>query len=251
MIRTIFVVIFVILFLLLGIPVLGIFWLISRNEKWKDSAALAQLRIVQWAFRCICVLSGIRLTVVDEELVPKDEPVLYVGNHRSYFDIIITYARCPRLTGYIAKSSMEKIPLLSTWMRRLNCLFINRDDIKASLKTILAGIENVKSGISMCIYPEGTRGKGDTELDMLPFKEGSLKIAEKTGCKVVPMAITGSADVFEKHMPFIRKTHVFLTYGAPVDPASLSKEEKKKLGNYCQNIILELLKEQQTQVSAK
>ena len=151
MIRSIFVVIYVILFLLLGIPVLGVFWLISRNEKWKDSAALAQLRIVQWAFRCICVLSGIRLTVVGEDLVPQDEPVLYIGNHRSYFDIVITYARCPRLTGYIAKSSMEKIPLLSTWMRRLNCLFIDRDDIKASLKTILAGIENVRSGISMCI----------------------------------------------------------------------------------------------------
>jgi len=245
MIRSIFVVIFVFLYLLLGIPVLGVFWLISRNEKWKQGAALAQLRIVQWAFRCICVLSGICLTVVGEELVPKDEPVLYIGNHRSYFDIIITYARCPRLTGYIAKSSMEKIPLLSTWMRRLNCLFIDRNDIKASLKTILAGIDNVKSGISMCIYPEGTRGKGETELDMLPFKEGSLKIAEKTGCKIVPMAITGSADVFEKHIPFIKKTHVYLTYGAPVDPTALSKEDKKKLGSHCQNIILELLKEQQ------
>ena len=150
-----------------------------------------------------------------------------------------------RLTGYIAKKSMEKIPLLSTWMRRLNCLFIDRDDIKASLKTILAGIENVRSGISMCIYPEGTRGEGENELDMLPFKEGSLKIAEKTGCKIVPMAITGSADVFENHIPFIKKTHVYLTYGAPIDLSTLSKDEKKKLGNYCQNIILELLKEQQ------
>ena len=97
----------------------------------------------------------------------------------------------------------------------------------------------------MCIYPEGTRGQGENELDMLPFKEGSLKIAEKTGCKIVPMAITGSADVFENHIPFIKKTHVYLTYGAPIDLSTLSKDEKKKLGNYCQNIILELLKEQQ------
>ena len=241
MIRTFFVVLFVILYLLLGIPVLGIFWLIAKNEKWKDAAALAQLRMVQWAFRCISAISGVKLTVIGEELVPTDEPILYIGNHRSYFDIVISYARCPRLTGYIANDSMLKIPLLSTWMKRLNCLFINREDIKESLKTILAGIENVKNGISMCIYPEGTRGKGADELDMLPFKEGSLKIAEKTGCKIVPMAMTGSADIFEKHMPYIRKSHVILEYGAPIDVATLSKEDKKKLGSYCQAKITRML----------
>lgn len=242
MIRTFFVLLFVIMFLILGIPVLGVFWLISRNEKWKDGAALAQLRLVQFAFRCICVICGVKLTVIGEEHVPKDEAVLYIGNHRSYFDIVISYARCPRLTGYIAKDSMQKIPLLATWMRRLNCLFINREDIKESLKTILAGIEHVKRGISMCIYPEGTRGQGENELDMLPFKEGSLKIAEKTGCKIIPMAITGSADIFERHVPFIRKSHVILEYGAPIDAGDLSKEERKKLGSYCQNLILQMLK---------
>jgi 1-acyl-sn-glycerol-3-phosphate acyltransferase len=243
MIRTFFVLLFVILYLIIGIPVLGIFWLIAKNEKWKHSAALCQLRIVQWAFRVICFLSGVRLTVLGEEHVPKDEPVLYIGNHRSYFDIIISYARCPRLTGYIAKDSMQRIPLLSTWMRRLNCLFINREDIKESLKTILMGIDQVKSGISMCIYPEGTRGQGSDELDMLPFKEGSLKIAEKTGCKIIPMAITGSADIFEKHIPSIKKSRVILEYGEPIDVSTLSKEEKKKLGAYCQTRITDMLRQ--------
>lgn len=246
MIRTFFALLFVLLYLILGIPVLGVFWLIAKNEKWKAAAALAQLRLVQWAFRCICFLSGVRLTVIGEEYVPKDEPVLYIGNHRSYFDIIISYARCPRLTGYIAKDSMEKIPLLSTWMRRLNCLFINREDIKESLKTILAGIDHIKNGISMCIYPEGTRGKGVDELDMLPFKEGSLKMAEKTGCKIIPMAITGSADIFERHIPFIKKTRVILEYGAPIIPAELPKEDKKKLGSYCQAQIRRMLEAHQT-----
>ena len=241
MIRTILVLLFIVLFLIVGIPVLGIFWLIAKNEHWKSRAALAQLRMVQWAFRCISAISGIHLTVIGEEMVPTDEPVLYIGNHRSYFDIVVSYARCPRLTGYIAKDSMLKIPLLSTWMKRLNCLFINRNDIKESLKTILAGIENVKNGISMCIYPEGTRGKGVDELDMLPFKEGSLKIAEKTGCKIVPMAMTGSADIFEKHIPFIRRSHVILEYGAPIDISQLSKEDKKKLGSYCQAKITRML----------
>lgn len=241
MIRTFFVLLYVVLFLILGIPVLCVEWLLAKKKEWRYGADLSQLRIVQWAFRCICFLSGVRLTVIGEEHVPKDEPVLYIGNHRSDFDIIISYARCPGLTGYISKSSIERIPLLSTWMRRLYCLFIDRDDIKQSLKTILSGIENVKKGISVCIYPEGGRGWGADELEMLPFKEGSFKIAEKTGCKIVPMAITGSAEIFEAHRPWIKKTRVILEYGAPIDVSKLTKEEKKKLGQYTQAVIARML----------
>ena len=58
---------------------------------------------------------------------------------------------------------------------------------------------------------------------------------------VVPMAMTGSADIFEKHVPFIRKARVILEYGAPIDVATLSKEDKKKLGSYCQAEITRML----------
>ena len=101
-----------------------------------------------------------KVTVIGEENVP-DEPVLFIGNHRSFFDILLTYSRCKRLTGYVAKDSMEKIPLLSTWMRYLYCLFLNRENPKEGLKTILQAIEYVKKGISICIFPEAreTRAK--------------------------------------------------------------------------------------------
>ncbi len=113
MIRLILVALFVILFLILGIPVLGIEWLIGKKHPY--AADISQLRIVQWAFRVVLFLSGTHVTVTGEENVPKDEPVLYVGNHRSYFDIVITYARCPRLTGYIAKDSIQKVFTASFW----------------------------------------------------------------------------------------------------------------------------------------
>ncbi len=99
---------------------------------------------------------------------------------RSFFDVPLTYPRCPIRTGYIAKKEMEKVPLLSTWMKRyLHCLFLDRKDMKQGLKTILTAVEKVKSGISICIFPEGTRNKNEDELDMLPFHEGSFKIATK------------------------------------------------------------------------
>ena len=172
----------------------------------------------------------------------------YIGNHRSFFDVPITYPRCPIRTGYIAKKEMEKVPLLSTWMKRLHCLFLDRKDIKQGLKTILAAIEKVKSGISICIFPEGTRSKNEDELDMLPFHEGSFKIATKTNCPIIPMAISGSADIWESHFPRIKKTHVILEYGKPIYVDQLEKEDKKHLGAYTQNIIHEMLVKNRAQL---
>lgn len=236
MIRTILVAFIVTLYLILGIPVLLIEWVIGKfSPKAKDYSCL---RLVQGAFKLIMFVTGVKLTVIGEENVPKDQAVLYVGNHRSYFDVVMTYARCPGLTGYIAKVEMLRIPLLRDWMKALYCLFLDRDDIKAGLKTILQGIEYIKRGISICIFPEGTRNHSDT---MMPFKEGSLKMAEKTGCPIIPMAITNSAEMFENHIPFIRKCHVILEYGKPILPAELSKEERKFLGAYTQKKIQEML----------
>ena len=237
--RIIPVALFVILFLIIGIPVLGIEWLIGKISK--KTMDYSSLRIVQWAFKVIVRLAGIELTVIGEENVPKDIPVLYIGNHRSFFDIVITYARCPRLTGYVAKDSMKKVPLLSVWMERLYCLFLNRTDIKEGLKTILTGIEQIKNGISMCIFPEGTRNKGDDETKLLPFKEGSFKMAEKTGCPIILMSMNNTSAILEDHFPFIRSTHVVLEYSKPIYPKELSKEERKFLGAYCEKQLTEMV----------
>lgn len=245
MIRLIFVALFVVLFLIIGIPVLGIEWLIGKVSK--KTMDYSSLRLVQWAFNMIIKLAGIELTVIGEENI-SEGPVLYIGNHRSFFDVPITYPRCPIRTGYIAKKEMEKVPLLSTWMKRLHCLFLDRNDLKQGLKTILTAIEKVKSGISICIFPEGTRNKNEDELDMLPFHEGSFKIAAKTNCPIIPMAISGSADIWENHFPRVKKTHVILEYGKPIYIDQLEKEDKKHLGAYTQNVIHEMLVKNKAQL---
>ena len=233
MIRFIFVVLFLVVFLILSIPVMLVEWLIGKKSpNMKDYSSL---RIVQWAFKVILWIAGVSVTVIGEEHIP-DEPVLYIGNHRSFFDVPITYSRCRRLTGFVAKKEIEKVPLLSTWMRFLYCLFLDRDDVRAGLKTILTAIEQVKNGISIFIFPEGTRNKGE-ELSVLPFHDGSFKIAEKTGCAVIPVSINNSVQILEAHFPFIRKTHVVLEYGEPIYPNTLDKEAKKQLGTYCHDLI--------------
>lgn len=239
--RTIIIVLFVFFFLVLGLPVLGLMWIISKfNKPWADKA---QLRIVQWAFKCIIFLSGAKINFIGEENIPTDEAVLYISNHRGFFDTIITYSRCPALTGYISKKSMLKVPFLGLWMKRLYCLFLDRDDLKQGLKIILTAIEQIKSGISMCVFPEGTRCKNAADpTDLLPFKDGSFKIATKTKCKIVPIAIVGTSALLEDNFPWVKKGNVTIKYGTPIDLATLSKDEQKHIGAYCHDVISEMLK---------
>ncbi len=235
MIRLILVAVFLVLFLVLGIPLLLIEWVIGKfNQRAKD---ISSLRIVQWAFKMILFLAGTKVVIKGEENVPKNEPVLYVGNHRSYFDIVITYSRVPDLTGYIAKKEMLRWPLLVNWMKNLHCLFLDRQDVKQGLKTILTAIDKVKAGISICIFPEGTRNRvNDTFME---FHEGSFKVASKSGCAVVPMAIYNSAAIFEDHIPWIRKTTVIVEYGKPFYIKDLPKETQKRVGAYSRDLIME------------
>lgn len=239
--RTIITVLYIFLFLILGLPVLGIEWIISKFNK--AHADMVQLRIVQWGLKCVAFISGVKLTVIGEENVPRDEPVLYIGNHRSFFDVVVTYARCPGLTGYIAKDGVNKVPIFRIWMKRLHCIFLKRDDMKEGLKVILKAIEYVRSGISICIFPEGTRNKDrDNPTSLLPFKEGSFKIASKTGCKIVPMALIGTADILENHFPWIHSTDIKLIYGEPIDVSALDKDQQKHVGAYCQTVVEELIR---------
>lgn len=235
MIRLILVAGFVILFLILSMPIMLVEWIIGKYNP--DVKSRSSLAIVNWAFRCVRFLAGAKVEYIGEENIPADTPVLYIGNHRSFFDVVLTYIRVPRPTGYIAKKSMEKVPLLNIWMRNLHCLFLDRENIKAGMQTILTAIDLMKNGTSICIFPEGTRNK--TEGTLLPFHEGSFKIAAKAGCPIIPMTINNSAAVFENQFPRIKKAHVIIEYGKPIHIKELPKEQQKKLAPYVQEIIME------------
>lgn len=240
MIRFVLIIVFVVCFLILTLPVFFAEWLIGKwNPHLRD---ISSLRLVQWGFRVVGHLADVKLTVIGEENIPKDQPVLYIGNHRSFFDIVLTYPICPGLTGYIAKESMKKLPVISAWMKRLYCLFLNREDVREGLKVILTAIDQVKNGISIMIFPEGTRGRGASELDMLPFHEGSFKVAAKTGCPIVPVALVNTSAIFEDHFPYVRSAEVIIEYGKPIYMKELPREEQKLIGRSVQRVILEMLK---------
>ncbi|NHC42631.1 1-acyl-sn-glycerol-3-phosphate acyltransferase [Bacillus sp. MM2020_1] len=158
-------------------------------------------------------ISGADVTVTGIENVPLDESVLYVGNHQSNMDIPLLFSTAPLTMAFVAKKEMEKIPLLGYWMKERGCVFIDRENARSSLKSINQAIENLIRGHSMAIFPEGTRSRGPKMGD---FKSGSLRIAMKSGVKVIPVSIKDSYKLTEKRGKHTA-AKVSVHYSEPID----------------------------------
>lgn len=233
--RIILVGLYLFIFGIFSIIALPLLWLIGKFNAGLQHR-MSQ-RIVKIAFWKILFLSGIKKKVIGVERVPRDRPVLFIINHRGFFDVILAFYTVPVLSGFVSKKEIAKVPGLRIWMRLIKCVFLDRDNPREGIKAILKGIENIKNGTSMFISPEGTRNSGE---GLLEFKQGSLKIAEKAGCPIVPVAITNANKVFEDHLPWIKASQMTIEYGEPIYIQEFSKEARAELLEHCRERVLEL-----------
>lgn len=236
--RTILFALYLIFVMIISLPLYPVVYFTGKSDKMKMHK-LSQ-KIVRHFLKSLLWISGVKVTVSGLENIPENEAVLYVANHRSYFDILLGYTTVPTPTSFVAKKEMLRVPCISRWMKFLSCLFLDRENVREGLKTILQGIEQMKEGYSVFIMPEGTRNHED---EMLPFHEGSFKLAEKSGCAIIPVAMTHTDDIFENHIPWVRSTQVSIVYGKPVYMNTLEKEEKKFIGVKIRGIIEKMLTE--------
>ena len=167
---------------------------LNKAGKNKEKLELID-RFILKCTKKLVKISGADVTVTGTENVPSDEPVLYVSNHQGNMDIPLLYSTAPQTMAFVAKKEMEKIPLLGYWMKERGCVFIDRENARSSLKAINEAIQNLKLGHSMAVFPEGTRSKSSQVGD---FKAGSLRIAIKSGVKVIPVSIKDSYKLIGK-----------------------------------------------------
>lgn len=240
MLRFIILIILVIFYLIITIPLEIITWLISFfNVRLAMKIAGAASR---FGFTVAKIMSGADVKYLNDNNIPASESVLYVGNHRSYFDIILTHIHCRDSLGFVAKKELGRVPSLNVWMYFINCKFIDRKDMKQSFKVLTRMCEDVVSGKgSMMIFPEGTRNRGE-EGTVLKFHDASLKMAVKAGCTIVPVAISNTQSLFEKRFPRLTPSKVVIEYGEPIRPESLSDDDKKNIGELVKGRITEMLK---------
>ena len=239
MFRLLLVAIAFILFVVCFLPVLGVLCIIKH---YKPQAALnASTVIIRGFLAAILFLSGTKVIAEGMEYIP-DEPVLFVGNHRSDFDILVTYTHIRQNVGFVAKKSMKNIPVIAWWMEMIGCLFLDRDNAREGLKTILAAIEQVKGGTSVFIFPEGTRNRSADADIPAEFKEGSLKIAQKAACKIVPVVLKDTELIFERQKPFIKAKTVRVKFLKPFYTEEIPEEYRKTPSAYVRQLIAAELK---------
>lgn len=236
--RTIIILILYVVISILSIPMYLVEAIVRLFNK-KAAAHMAQV-IVKGAFNLVMFVSGCQKTILGKENIPADTPVMYAANHRSFYDIILAYATVPNQTAFISKMEIKKMPCVAQWMYFLNCLFMDRGDVKQNLNVILSAISLVKEGYSIYIAPEGTRNATGT---LLEFKEGSMKIATKGKCPIIPVCLCNTENIFENNLPWIKRGKILIEYGKPIYPEDLDKETKKHLGAYVREQIDAMYKE--------
>lgn len=235
MIRLILLFIFLTIYFIFSIPI-QLFELILEKFNM-DARNKSSLAIVKWGLKVIGFISGVKLEVNGIDNIPDDQAVLFVGNHISFFDIIVTYPLMKRPTGYIAKKEIKKVPFLSWWMYFVNCIFLDRKDPRQGLKSVLEASEKIKNGTSIFLFPEGTRSKDGK---LAEFKDGGFKIATKAKAPIVPIGIQGTSDILENHFPIIKSGKVIVNFGKPVYTSEMSKAEQKSLPDLVREQVKEL-----------
>jgi 1-acyl-sn-glycerol-3-phosphate acyltransferase len=175
-----------------------------------------------WALSLI-KLTGCTLEVRGRERIPRAGGVCFVSNHGSIFDIVLLLAYTGRPIGFVAKKELLFIPFLNMWISVLGGLFIDRKHIRSALRTINTGIARIRAGGAMIVFPEGHRSR---DQGLLPFHPGSLKLATQAESIIIPVALAGTYEVFEKSRR-IRPVPVRVTFGAPINTADIPPADRK------------------------
>ncbi len=209
------------------------------NETNPEEANRIAHEYIKKEIQHIVDFCGMTIEIKGQEHIPQDQACLFAANHSGMFDIALVELAVDKGVGFVAKDSLGNIPGLSSWMSLIRCLFLDRTDMKAGLKTIFLGADYLKEGYNMCIFPEGTRSKTG---ELLEFKAASLKMAQKAKVPVVPVAITGTAEALEnnKHLS-IKPSHMTITFHEPLLINDLPRPEQKKAVEMVRQTIADTL----------
>jgi 1-acyl-sn-glycerol-3-phosphate acyltransferase len=182
-----------------------------------------------WAKKVV-EATGAKVEVNGLEHLPEG-PVLFVSNHQGNFDIPLLMAHIPKPMGFISKIEVKKLPIISSWMELLPCVFMDRKDRRQAVKSIQVGADLLKSGHSLVIFPEGTRSKGGPISD---FKTGSFRLATKSSVPIVPITIDGSYKLFEEKGNRFHPGNVTITINEPINSAYYEQVTVKELSELVQ-----------------
>ena len=221
--------------LILYVLFLGVCALLVSPDKAYEKNSPFYRFLLESATAVAIKLLRIRIHVSGMEKIPKDETVLFVSNHRSNFDPLITWnALRPWKIAFVSKPENFKVPFFGRIIRKCCFLPIDRENPRKAIVTINKAAKLLKKQeVSIGIYPEGTRSK---TCQLLPFHNGVFKIAQKAETPIAVLSITGTEQISKK-TPF-QPTDVYLDV-LDVFPTQGVKETKTEMiGTAVRHLIL-------------
>ena len=218
MLRTIFWFVYFWLFQLVSTIFLLAYFLLGLPGLKKTQVGLLLWITGIWA-RQMIGLAGGRVEVSGLENLPARSGVLFVANHQGAFDIPLLIGFIPGLKGFVSKKENFRLPIVSIWMKLLGCIVIDRKNLRQSARAIARGVRALQTGRSLVIFPEGTRSRSDR---LNPFKDGSFKLATRSGATIVPLTIDGSYRLLEGNRGRITPGTVRLHIHPPLAASGLA-----------------------------
>ena len=216
---------FILFFPLLTVAVSSLCWLTAGIG---ENARLAHWFERQWA-RLALALAGVRVKAALNALDPS-QPYVFVANHQSHFDILVLFATLKHWNvRFVAKEELFKIPLFGHAMLRTGHIPILRENSRKAMKSIDDAVEASRRGVSVLIFPEGTRSRDCSTLG--DFKIGGMIMALKCERPVAPVIVTGTMDVLKRGRKLPSPGEVRVTALAPFDPRqrfTIKKREEFK-----------------------
>jgi 1-acyl-sn-glycerol-3-phosphate acyltransferase len=180
-----------------------------------------------WGTR-LCRTCGVEVATRGGERVAWNEPLIVMANHQSYLDIPVLYAALPEPFGMLAKQELFRLPIFSAAMRGMRCVPIDRENVRQSLASLRRAAEQIRSGSSIVVFPEGTRS---TDGALQDLKTGPFYLAEMARVPIVPVGIRGTRDALPKSRLFVRSARVDVMIGEPILPGRRGPAERDRLRN--------------------
>jgi 1-acyl-sn-glycerol-3-phosphate acyltransferase len=188
-------------------------------------------------------LSGIRWKAAGADNIQRDRAAVYAINHSSNVEPPVIFAALhelmPRLR-VLYKAELRKLPVLVRAFDVAGFVPLERGNRDQSLPAIDMAARALEAGNSFLIFPEGTRSRTG---ELLPFKKGGFIMALRAQAPIVPVAIIGARDAMRKGSPWIYPVRVSVRFGAPVETAGLSVEERDQVVQQVRGRIAALLAE--------
>jgi len=184
-------------------------------------------RLARWWMAFNLWMSRVRVVVRGLEHLDPARQYVFMSNHRSAADIVaIGWALWDYQLRFVAKKELQRVPLFGWGLWALKNIIIDRSNHVQAVRSYAVAGQRIRRGISVVVFPEGTRGVGD---ELLPFKKGGFVLAIETGTPVAPIAVVGTSEVMPKNSLRVESGVVEVRIGEPIDVASIPIKDKDRL----------------------